>query len=229
MTNCNSIVDNNYRSHLKSEYERLGLYADDQGVCTNSSGVDTSTTSKSNCTGTDTWTSYGDMMLEYSIINRNMYNRSQAYPKKIVGNKHVPIIPQIQNAAIMKHASSIASDNCKSPCMPNRIGSGKYYGSAANCKNDGTQGSCYMYSYPNPQTPTNPNAPVGSNTRRFARNFIPTKANANGLRLLFNNNKFSLTNSANGRVGTTAGASRAINRGRASARNAARVSYNNRK
>ena len=82
--------------------------------------------------------------------------------------------------------------------------------SASICKNDGTQGSCYMYS---------------NSSRKFARNFIPTKANANGLRLLFNN-KFTLTSSAIGNVGTSASASRAIARGRASARNAAKVKFN---
>ena len=109
------------------------------------------------------------------------------------------------------------------------MGAGRYYGSASNCKNDGTQGSCYMYSYPDPRTPTNPLAKVGSNTRRFARNFVPTKANPYGLRLLFNNNKFSLTNSSKGMVGASSSSSRAINRGRASARNAAKVSFKNSK
>ena len=44
---------------------------------------------------------------------------------------------------------------------------------------------------------------------------------------MFNNNKFSLTGSSKGMVGTSSGASRAINRGRASARNAAKLSYKN--
>jgi hypothetical protein len=83
--------------------------------------------------------------------------------------------------------------------------------SASICKNNGTQGSCYMHS---------------NSSRKFASNFIPTKANANGLRLLFNNNKFTLTSSAIGNVGTSASASRAIARGRASARNAAKVKFN---
>jgi hypothetical protein len=47
-----------------------------------------------------------------------------------------------------------------------------------------------------------------------------------GLRLLFNNNKFTLTSSAIGNVGTSASASRAIARGRASARNAVKVKFN---
>lgn len=209
MTNCNSIVNNNFQKALQSEYERLGLYSQPSGA---SSGE-----------------TYGDMMFEYSKAGGTTYSKNLTYPTKKVDNKDVAIIPQRQNAAIVHYATMVSSDECKTPCKPNRIGAGKYYGSASNCKNDGTQGSCYMYSYPNPQTSTDPNAPVGPNTRRFARNFIPTKANAYGLRLLFNNNKFSLTNSATGRVGTTAGASRAINRGRASARNAAKVSYNNRK
>ena len=93
----------------------------------------------------------------------------------------------------------------------NRMNAGRYYGNASICKNNGTQGSCYMYS---------------NSSRKFASNFIPTKANANGLRLLFNNNKFTLTSSAIGNVGTSASASRAIARGRASARNAAKVKFN---
>jgi len=75
----------------------------------------------------------------------------------------------------------------------------RYYGRAANCK------TCYMFSY---------------NKRQFARNFIPTKSNGNGLRLLFNNSTFTLTSSNKGAVGTTALASRAYNKGRDSARNA---------
>ena len=216
MTDCNSKIDTLYQNALKSEYERLGLYesTDEHGE------------------------KYGDLMLEWSKSRRFTVHNSKPYPTKKVttfapdgttGYKYVPIIPQIQNASIMRSASLKATGSCYTPCKPNRMGAGRYYGSASNCKNDGTQGSCYMYSYPNPQTPSNLNAPVGPNTRRFARNFIPTKANAYGLRLLFNNNKFSLTNSASGKVGTSAGASRAINRGRASARNAAKVSYNNRK
>tara|TARA_B100001093_G_scaffold455225_1_gene465171 strand:- start:158 stop:721 length:564 start_codon:yes stop_codon:yes gene_type:complete len=135
-----------------------------------------------------------------------------------------------QNLAIIQRAINVSTNLCATPCKPNRIGAGKYYGSAANCKNDGTQGSCYMHSYPDPSSNgQNPLAKVGSNTRRFARNVIPTKANAYGLRLLFNNNKFSLTGSSKGMVGTSSGASRAINRGRASARNAAKVSYKNSK
>ena len=126
-------------------------------------------------------------------------------------------------------AFNTASKNCATPCTPNRSHAGEYYGKASNCKNDGTQGSCYMYSYPDPRTPENQEAKVGRNTRRFARNFIPTKANASGLRLLFNNNKFALTNSSRGMVGTSSSSSRAINRGRASARNAAKVSYKNSK
>ena len=142
------------------------------------------------------------------------------------------ILSYQQNIALRQKAKNIATASCDTPCKPNRMGAGKYYGSAANCKNDGTQGSCYMYSYPDPRqqtTPENPLAKVGNNTRRFARNFVPTKANAYGLRLLFNNNKFSLTNSSKGSVGTSSAASRAINRGRASARNAAKVSYKNSK
>ena len=68
--------------------------------------------------------------------------------------------------------------------------------------------------------------------KKLKNNLIvaPTiKANAYGLRLLFNNNKFSLTGSSKGMVGTSSGASRAINRGRASARNAAKLSYKNSK
>ena len=233
MTDCNSKIDTLYQNALKSEYERLGLYDDNQGVCSNGTS-----TKKSTCTGSNTWTSYGDQMLLWSkagrISNRKNYPTKQvpaifAADGTITSYKSVPIIPQRQNAAIMRQSSLLANGSCYTPCKPNRMGAGRYYGSAANCKNNGTQGSCYMYSYPDPQTASNPNAPVGPNTRRFARNFIPTKANAYGLRLLFNNNKFSLTNSASGRVGTSAGASRAINRGRASARNAAKVSYNNRK
>lgn len=139
------------------------------------------------------------------------------------------VLSEQQNLAIIQKAKLISTNSCATPCKPNRMGAGKYYGSAANCKNDGTQGSCYMYSYPDPRTPGNPFATVGSNTRRFARNFIPTKANANGLRLLFDNNKFTLTNSSKGMVGTSSGASRAINRGRASARNAAKLSFKNSK
>jgi hypothetical protein len=94
----------------------------------------------------------------------------------------------------------------------NRMNAGRYYGNASICKNPyNTQCTCYMYS---------------NSSRKFARNFIPTKANANGLRLLFNNNKFTLTSSAIGNVGTSASASRAIARGRASARNAAKVKFN---
>ena len=134
------------------------------------------------------------------------------------------------NMAIIQKAINISTNSCATPCKPNRMGAGKYYGSAANCKNDGTQGSCYMHSYPDPSNNgQNPLAKVGPNTRRFARNVIPTKANAYGLRLLFNNNKFSLTGSSKGMVGTSSGASRAINRGRASARNAAKLSYKNSK
>ena len=139
------------------------------------------------------------------------------------------ILSQQHNLAITQKAKNISTNLCDTPCKPNRMGAGRYYGSAANCKNDGTQGSCYMHSYPNPQTMSNPNALVGPNTRRFARNVIPTKANAYGLRLLFNNNKFSLTGSSKGMVGTSSAASRAINRGRASARNAAKVSFKNTK
>jgi len=127
-------------------------------------------------------------------------------------------------------AFNTASKNCATPCTPNRSHAGEYYGKASNCKNDGTQGSCYMYSYPDPRGPmpsTNMLAPVGPKSRRFAKNFIPQKANANGLRLLFDNNKFTLTGSSVGRVGTSAASSRAIQRGRASARNATRLSYIN--
>ncbi len=134
------------------------------------------------------------------------------------------------NLALIQKAINISTNSCATPCKPNRMGAGKYYGSAANCKNDGTQGSCYMHSYPDPSNNgQNPLAKVGPNTRRFARNVVPTKANAYGLRLLFNNNKFSLTGSSKGMVGTSSGASRAINRGRASARNAAKLSYKNSK
>ena len=134
------------------------------------------------------------------------------------------------NLALIQKAINISTNSCATPCKPNRMGAGKYYGSAAICKNDGTQGSCYMHSYPDPSNNgQNPLAKVGPNTRRFARNVIPTKANAYGLRLLFNNNKFSLTGSSKGMVGTSSGASRAINRGRASARNAAKLSYKNSK
>jgi len=139
------------------------------------------------------------------------------------------VLSQQQNLALQKKAKNIATNSCNTPCKPNRMGAGRYYGSASNCKNDGTQGSCYMYSYPDPRTPTDPLAKVGSNTRRFARNFVPSKANPYGLRLLFNNNKFSLTNSSKGMVGASSSSSRAINRGRASARNAAKVSYKNSK
>ena len=135
-----------------------------------------------------------------------------------------------QNLALTQKAKNISTSSCDTPCKPNRMGAGRYYGSAANCKNDGTQGSCYMYSYPDPRGPmpsTNMLAPVGPKSRRFAKNFIPQKANANGLRLLFDNNKFTLTGSSVGRVGTSAASSRAIQRGRASARNATRLSYIN--
>lgn len=215
MTSCNKYVNNIYEDILKKEYNRLGLYDQPPNHVAGNS--------------------YGDMMFNYSQGQGATYNSTKQYPKKAVlvstpdTYKYIPVIPQTQNAAIVRYASLIASNNCKAPCKPNRMGAGKYYGSASNCKNNGTQGSCYMYSYPDPQTATNPNALVGPNTRRFARNFVPTKANAYGLRLLFNNNKFSLTSSATGSVGTSAGASRAINRGRASARNAAKLSYNNRK
>ncbi len=217
MTSCNDQVNNRYYEALKSEYNRLGLYNEPADASSGST--------------------YGDMMFEWSKSKMFSVNNTNKYPTKEVSiynpdgsisttTKSVPVIPQQQNAAIIRQASLLSSSSCYTPCKPNRMGAGRYYGSASNCKNDGTQGSCYMYSYPNPQTSTNPNAPVGPNTRRFARNFIPTKANAYGLKLLFNNNKFSLTSSATGRVGTTAGASRAINRGRASARNAAKLSYN---
>lgn len=73
----------------------------------------------------------------------------------------------------------------------------RYYGSASN----------------------NPNS-LRSESNMFTRNFVPAGP-ARGLRLLFNNTRFSLRNSNNGAVGTTALASRAYNRGRASARNAA--------
>ena len=51
------------------------------------------------------------------------------------------------NLALMQKAINISTNLCATPCKPNRMGAGKYYGSAANCKNDGTQGSCYMHSY----------------------------------------------------------------------------------
>jgi hypothetical protein len=63
----------------------------------------------------------------------------------------------------------------------------------------------------------------GYNNRTFGRNYIPATANSNGLRLLFNNMTFTLTSSNKGAVGTTALASRAYNKGRASARNAIKV------
>ena len=151
------------------------------------------------------------------------WNKTDPYPLQET------VLSQQQNLALQKKAKNIATNSCNTPCKPNRMGAGRYYGSASNCKNDGTQGSCYMYSYPDPRTPTDPLAKVGSNTRRFARNFVPTKANPYGLRLLFNNNKFSLTNSSKGMVGASSSSSRAINRGRASARNAAKVSYKNSK
>ena len=75
----------------------------------------------------------------------------------------------------------------------------RYYGRAANCK------TCYMLGYGN---------------RTFGRNYVPAKPNSNGMRLLFNNMTFTLTSSNKGAVGTTALASRAYNKGRASARNA---------
>jgi len=178
---------------------------------------------------------------KYEIALREEYNAlsglSQSNINDLVGwlpTQVYPIDENIlsyqQNVAIMNRAKNISTNSCETPCKPNRMGAGKYYGSAANCKNDGTQGSCYMHSYPDPSSNgQNPLAKVGPNTRRFARNVIPTKANAYGLRLLFNNNKFSLTGSSKGMVGTSSGASRAINRGRASARNAAKVSFKNSK
>lgn len=72
----------------------------------------------------------------------------------------------------------------------------------------------------------NPNAyKIPNGNRMFAYNTVPKKANWHGLRLLWNNNRFTLTSSNRGAVGTTASASRAYNRGRASARNAEKLSY----
>ena len=140
MTDCNSKIDTLYQNALRSEYERLGLYDDNQGVCSNGTSP-----TKSTCTGSNTWTSYGDMMLLWSKNRRFSYHNNIKYPMKQVpatfnndGSvdtyKSVPIIPQRQNAAIMRQSSFLSSGSCYTPCKPNRMGAGRYYGSAANCK-----------------------------------------------------------------------------------------------
>lgn len=80
------------------------------------------------------------------------------------------------------------------------------------CKNTGQQGSCYMYS---------------SGKRTYAFYFVPKKKNSYGLGLIFNNTTFTLTSSNKGSVGTSALASRAYNRGRASHRNFANKKFVN--
>lgn len=65
---------------------------------------------------------------------------------------------------------------------------------SSNCSNTGKQGSCYMYSF---------------DKRRFALNYTPGISNNYGLKLLFNNNKFTLTSSNKGAVGSTSLGSRA--------------------
>ena len=57
------------------------------------------------------------------------------------------------------------------------------------------------------------NLEYSSGRRRFAFNFVPRQQNPVGLRLLFNNNRFTLTSSNKGAVATTAAASRAYNKG----------------
>ena len=208
MSSCNEKIDAKYRIALRNEYKALGL--SNIGLCGgNEQNIN------DDCVAPGGFTSYTDILLDWFP--------KDPYPVPTT------VLSQQQNLALIVKAKNIATSSCETPCIPNRMGAGRYYGSAANCKNDGTQGSCYMYSYPDPRTPEDQEAKVGRNTRRFARNFIPTKANASGLRLLFNNNKFALTNSSRGMVGTSSSSSRAINRGRASARNAAKVSYKNSK
>lgn len=205
MSDCDTIIQNKYTTALTEEYNAIGL--NNFGVCGS-----VQKKNKNECSSS-LFTSYTDLLLNW--FPKNPY----PVPEDVLSQQH--------NLALMQKAKNTSTNSCSTPCDPNRMGAGRYYGSASNCKNNGTQGSCYMYSYPDPRTPQNPLAKVGSNTRRFARNFVPTKANPNGLRLLFNNNKFSLTGSAKGMVGASSSASRAINRGRASARNAAKLSFKN--
>ena len=82
------------------------------------------------------------------------------------------------------------------------------------CKNDGKQGSCYMYS---------------SGKRPYAFYYVPKKRNSYGLGLIFNNTTFTLTSSNKGAVGTSALASRAYNKGRASVRNFNHNKFTNQK
>tara|TARA_X000000368_G_C22928890_1_gene666614 strand:+ start:98 stop:727 length:630 start_codon:yes stop_codon:yes gene_type:complete len=209
MSNCDTIIQNKYTTALTEEYNAIGL--NNFGVCNHVQNIN-----KNECSGSDdVFTSYTDILLNW--FPKDPY----PIPESVLSYQ--------QNLALTQKAKNISTSSCDTPCKPNRMGAGRYYGSAANCKNDGTQGSCYMYSYPDPRTPGNPFATVGKHTRRFARNVIPSKANSNGLRLLFDNNKFALTNSSRGMVGTSSSASRAINRGRASARNAAKLSFKNSK
>ena len=64
MTNCNSIVNNNFQKALQSEYERLGLYSQPSGA---SSGE-----------------TYGDMMFEYSKAGGTTYSKNLTYPTKFL-------------------------------------------------------------------------------------------------------------------------------------------------
>lgn len=210
MSDCRSLVLDNYTAALTEEYNAIGL--NNIGVCADGTQNVNIANQPAGC---GSFTSYATILLAWSS--------KDPYP--------IPstVLSQQQNYALISKALNKSTNSCETPCKPNRMGAGRYYGSASNCKNDGTQGSCYMYSYPDPRTKLNPSAHVGRNTRRFAKNFIPTKANSNGLRLLFNNNKFALTGSSSGMVGTSSSSSRAINRGRASARNAAKLAYKNSK
>lgn len=78
----------------------------------------------------------------------------------------------------------------------------------------------YGYAYCNPNAYKKPNG-----YRMFAYNTVPKTTNWYGLRLLWNNNRFTLTGSNKGAVATTAAASRAYNRGGLSSRNTRKLSY----